>query len=235
MSTPLDGYLSANEKNDEDQLVNQISLSEKAQSLITRLISQLSIRVDRIDQAKKIIIIIKKLRKLCDIDENIIKQCYHKNLLDYLLSSSEFTSRYELLLENIYHIITLICRQIDIRKNAISELVENGAIILYMSSIRTYMHNVNIRVMAVELLGRSLEYITQLPEQNQKDNTLSTLQDYLAPKSRSKKYFFHHLMMHGALSSFSSLLTIFTQSSNEMSLRRILKCKYNIYYNYDSL
>jgi hypothetical protein len=219
------GYTSANEKSDDElNLVNALVVSDKAKNIIAKLSSKCAVPIDRLDQSVKVVKLIRKLRNLCDIDDEIILLCFHENILMILLSTIDHSIKFESLIENMLVLISLICKQPTLRNDAVSQLVDNGGLVFYMSALRNYMSNGNIRVLAIDLIMRSIEYC-QVATKLFSNSKTNILLEYTCPKSQSKKYLFHHLMMHGAVSSFSTLLHIFTQTSNEMSLRKVLKCK----------
>lgn len=197
---------------------------DAANKLISKIDRKLKMRIERIEQAKSLSALLGKLRKLCSIDSEVLKLMTRGDTLAVLLSSSEFITRFEFLTEETLQCCVLVTRSDDTRTTALDILLTHGCFILCLATLRYYKHNASARVMAVELLHRMLEAI----QKYSLTNGPGGIKDGDNTKYYTDAYVTHQLLLHGAASSFPSVLCIFVEADIEISTMRLLQCNISL-------
>ena len=190
----------------------------KAEKLFHKLSKKLSMVFEREDQTKAIIHLLIKLRQQYALDDEVLKEAFDRGLIQLLLSNAEKLYKFSTLVEEALNCVMPIVRIPALKVKVMPVLLQSGAVIFCMTAIRMFhTTNGNIRILAVELLSSLLDFVTTC-HMNPNDVNKKI------KKHVSKNYVIHHLLLHGAASSYPSLLNIFIQSCSEISTQRILKC-----------
>ena len=203
---------------EQEEVVVEPSPVEKAEKIFSKLSKKLSLCVDREDQAKIVLTLLMKFRKQYALDDEVLDNAYKWGFLQLLFSNSEKMYRFVFLVEEAFNCILPIMRSPKLKEKVVPKLIKCGALVFCMTAIRMFhKSNGNIRVHAVEVLSTILDFVDKCKDNSKELNNKMK-------KLVSINYVIHHLLLHGAASSFPSLLNFFIQSSADISVQRLLKC-----------
>jgi hypothetical protein len=212
----------------------KLSPLEIVSKIINKVNKLLQFRIERAEQAKEMLHLLKKLKNLLSLDDDVYKSLINHPFIIPLMSSTEYICRFEYLVEATLEVIVPLIRNGTVQVEVLDILLSNGGLIFCMSSLRLFNHNGSIRVLAVEILAKYIDYIQvlTLPPPSDKVAAISpTLQIPFNRKSLQEKryanraYFTHQLLLHGASTILPTLLSQFLESSLDMGVRRVLKCE----------
>jgi hypothetical protein len=202
----------------QEEPIKQDNPLEKAEKIFNKISKKISFVIEREDQAKVIISLFMKLRHQFALDDAVMSESFRWGLLQLVLTNSEKIYKFGTLVEEVLNCVLPVVRSPALKARVNACLVKSGAIIFCMAVIRLYHKtNGNIRVLSVELLTTMVDYVVEC-------NMDITAVSSKVRKFISKNYVIHHLLLHGAASSFPSLLNVFIQSSSDISIQRVLKC-----------
>jgi hypothetical protein len=205
-------------KQQEKQQEVESTPMEKAQKLFNKISKKISFVFDRDDQAKIIVHLLIKLREQYMMDDEVLSESFRWGLLQLVLTNAEKIYKFGYLVEEVLNCVLPIARTPTLKLKAMQQLLKCGGLIFCMTAIRMFhRNNGNIRVQAVELISFLLDFVVDCNADLSQVN--SKMKKFI-----SKNYVIHHLLLHGAASSFPSLLNLFIQSSSEICIRRTLKC-----------
>lgn len=213
---------------DDPQIVDQTSprvsketprrdLSKLQNRLFLKLNSLLQRRIDRADRAQEIASLLTKIRRQSSVDVIIEKHSEHRFLIP-LISSCDFFSRFEFLVEETLSFVLPLIRQEQNRQSLMDDILSSGALLFCFSSVRQFYSNPNIRTLGVELLSSSIDFILEISQ----DGRGSQLKDR---KYASQNFVIHELVLHGGATFLPMVLNLFFESHSEIGIRRVLKCR----------
>lgn len=212
------------EKVPVEEVITQHHLEEEttvqtAEKVFKKVAKKLAGIVERDEQVKVVAGLLLRLRQQYALDDAVLSEVLRWGLLQLLLTSSEKIFKFEHLAEEALNCMLPLVRAPDLRARATTCLVKAGAITFSMTSIRLFhKSNANIRVLALELLASLVDFVVGCHARGARD-VGSSLGKFVA-----KNYVVHHLLLHGAASSFPSLLSLAIQTNSDLSVQRTLRC-----------
>jgi len=194
------------------------SALERAERVFDKLSKKVSFVFERDDQARVIMGLLVKLQQQYALDDAVLDGVFRWGLLQLVLTNSEKIFKFGYLVEEVLNSIMPVVRVPSLKAKVNVCLVKSGALIFCMTAIRLFhKNNGNIRVQSVELLTAVLDFVAA--SQAHPTSVSSKIRKFV-----SKNYVIHHLLLHGAASSLPSLLSLFVQTSSDISIQRTLRC-----------
>ena len=180
--------------------------------IIDKITSKLQKAVDSLGRAKLIVRYIRMLKGIASDDASIdIVQAvlYNQNTLGYLMVQHHKLLRYALLVdESLRCILPIVRHKSAIKGKLFHQLVDHGAAIFALMSLRNFDQEQSIRVQALELLSSSIDFMVN--------------PDSIIPMAIPD--LIHQLILNGSTTTLPALLTYYCETRNEISTRRAINC-----------
>lgn len=187
--------------------------------------------------------IVKKLRKLHTL---IVSDSEHCDIAVTLLRTNFFSTvsfsaatilKFSELTDNVLRVILPLIRlPTEIRKTIMTQLLANGGLIFALLALKQHMQqSASIRVQGLDLLCSVLESVSKsekelaVQDEEIRQHTLNQRQPAKYPGTNSSQRTpaqdaVHQLLLHGAASTLSRLLTLSVNNLHEISVRRAISC-----------
>eukprot|EP01041_Mallomonas_annulata_P008693 gene8693-17955_t len=201
--------------------------------IIQELSIILSSKIDHIDIAKSVLVVIRRLRFRVTSEEDTVAMMCKGNVFYVLLISSQVVLKFAILADEVLRCIQplLKTKSGKQRSIALTQLIDNGGIIFCLRALKYHAKELRICRNGVEILSLCLDHITEIFRLQEKNiDNKSIFYTKHSSNSNAKEIpkkgptdIVNQLVLHGATSTLPKILLSFANSSKEETVQAIIK------------
>lgn len=197
--------------------VGNLSLVQQIQFVCEKIASKLKKDVDSLGRAKNIVSYLRTLKSLISDEQNVSfieSQLFTANIFGYLMVSGSKLLKFGLLTEETLRCILPVLRQKSTGKiKLLHQLIHHGAVVFSLSALRHFENEVSIKTQALELLTSSIDAVVASNATTDENYPKLLIHDLT-----------HQLIVNGCTTTLPALFTYYTESENDVCIRRVMRC-----------